>query len=225
MTGFRLFGDVATRWYSEKQMYMPAAFREDRLSVLHEFITGNSFATVVTSGSSGLLASHVPLHLDPTAGLGRLSGHLARSNPQAEDIAAGCDVLIVFQGPQAYISPSLYPSKREHGKVVPTWNYLAVHAYGVMRCFHDPDELIAHLNSLTDEHERNRPTPWRVSDAPAEFVRGATRAIVGFEMQIERLEGTWKLSQNRSVEDRHGVTSGLQAGSAAERAISELIPE
>jgi transcriptional regulator len=171
--------------------------------------------------------SHAPLELfeDP-APHGRLRGHLARANHHWHDLEAGCETLVIFQGPNAYVSPSWYPSKKEHGKVVPTWNYLAVHAYCKPRCFHESAELIPLLRSLTEKHEGGRKEPWAVDDAPADYLAGAARGIVGFELEIVRLEGKRKLSQNRSAaEDRQGVREGLRTGAEPDRRLADLIPE
>lgn len=207
-------------------MYVPAPFREERLPVLWDFVREHPFATLVTNGADGLTASHAPLLLDESVGaLGILRGHLARANPQCRDLEAGRETLVIFQGPHAYVSPSWYPSKQEHGKVVPTWNYLAVHAYCAPRCFHDLERLLPLLRELTESHESGRPQPWAVDETPADYLADAARAIVGFELEIVRLEGKWKLSQNRSAEDRAGARDGLRSGTAAERAVADLIPE
>ena len=207
-------------------MYVPAAFREEQLPELWDAMRDHSFATLVTNGAGGLMASHAPLVLDESSGpFGRLQGHLARANPQWRDFEAGCETLAIFHGPQAYVSPSWYPSKREHGKVVPTWNYIAVHASCEPRCFHEPERLLPLLRELTREHEHDRPEPWAVDDAPADFLESAVRGIVGFELEIVRLEGKRKLSQNRSAQDRAGVREGLREGNEDERAIAERIPE
>ncbi len=191
-------------------MYLPPHFREDRVPVLHEAIRRCGLATLVTRGADGLEASHVPLRLSPEpAPLGTLVGHLARPNPQARG-APDAEALAIFLGPEAYVSPSWYETKRRTGKVVPTWNYVTVHARGRLRLFDDPDRLLALVGELTADHEAGRPSPWAVGDAPPEYVRGLLAGIVGFELRIERLEGKWKLSQNRPAEDRAGVVEGLE---------------
>lgn len=206
-------------------MYRPRAFQEDRLEVLHGLIREHPFAIIVTNGPAGLLATHAPMELDADAGpRGTLVGHLSRANPQWEEMHASQETLVVFQGPQAYISPSWYPSKQEHGRVVPTWDYIAVHAWGRAQTFDDAESLRAVLDSLTDHHERGRPKPWAVSDAPDDFVDGAMKAIVGFRIEIGRIEGQWKVSQNRSSEDRRGVIEGLQSGDEQARGIAASIP-
>lgn len=194
-------------------MYAAKSFREERLPVLHDFMRQNGFAALVTAGNEGMRASHVPLILDTTAGSHvRLIGHVARANPQWRDLVDAEEVLVIFQGPQAYISPGWYASKQEHGKVVPTWNYLAVHAYGKPRVFEDTASLREMLEVLTRQHEAGQPVPWKVSDAPAGYIEDAMRAIVGFELSLTRIEGTWKMSQNRSTADRAGTAAGLRKG-------------
>ena len=191
-------------------MYVPAHFAEDRVPVLHDAIRACGLATLVSLTADGLIASHVPLLLDPEpAPYGTLTGHFARPNPQARE-AIG-EALAIFQGPEGYITPSHYATKRETGKVVPTWNYTAIHAYGTVRFFDDPARLLEIVTRLTDQHETPRPTPWAVSDAPEDFVQGMLNGIVGFTLTITRLQGKWKMSQNRPEADRAGVIAGLRA--------------
>jgi transcriptional regulator len=191
-------------------VYLPPAFRQDRTDVLHDAIRKSGLATLVTLTPDGLIASHVPLLLDPEpAPYGTLIGHLARPNGQARG-AIG-DALAIFLGPDAYITPSWYETKRETGKVVPTWNYVAIHAAGPITFFDDPDRLLDVVTRLTERHEDSRAVPWAVSDAPPDFVQGMLRGIVGFSIEITRLEGKWKMSQNRPATDRAGVIAGLAA--------------
>ena len=191
-------------------MYVPAHFKEDRIPVLHDAIRKYGFGTLVTSSEQELEASHLPLLLDPEpAPLGTVLGHLARANPQWQRVKPGIEALAIFLGPDAYITPSWYETKRQNGKVVPTWNYLAIHAYGMLSFFDDADELRAHVSKMTDTHEASRDAPWAVTDAPATFVDGMLRAIVGFRLRITRLEGKWKMSQNRPQQDVPGVIEGL----------------
>ena len=202
-------------------MYTPPLFKEDRIDVLHEAIRCTGLATLVSATAEGLVASHVPMLLDPLpAPYGTLIGHLARANPQANH-AIG-EVLVIFQGPEAYISPSWYATKRQDGKVVPTWNYVAVHAYGTIEFFNDPARLRAVVTQLTDRQEASRPEPWAVTDAPAGFIEGMLKGIVGFALPINRLEGKWKMSQNRPAADRAGVIAGLEA--VGRQDIARLIP-
>ncbi len=204
-------------------MYMPAAFREDRLDVLHAAVRAAGLATLVTLTDDGLIASHVPLLLDTEpAPYGTLIGHIARPNPQAARGVAGVQALAIFQGPDAYITPNWYATKREGGKVVPTWNYVAVHAYGPIRFFDDPARLLEIVTRLTERHESPRAEPWAVADAPADFLAGMLRGIIGFEIPIARLEGKWKMSQNRPPADRAGVITGLTA--EARENVAALVP-
>lgn len=204
-------------------MYAASSFREDRLPVLRDFIRDHPFACLVSQSAQGLQASHVPLILDENQGpFGALHGHVARANPQWKSLVEG-EVLAIFQGPHAYISPSWYPSKREHGRVVPTWNYLAVHAHGRARVFDDAKSLRTILESLTDQQESRRATPWKVSDAPDDYVENAMRAIVGFELTLTRLEGIWKVSQNRPAADRLGAAAGLREGSPLDREVADWV--
>jgi transcriptional regulator len=195
-------------------------FREDRVERLHGFIRASGLATLVTHTPSGLIASHVPMLLDASpAPYGTLIGHLARPNPQARG-ALG-EALAIFQGPDAYITPSWYATKRATGKVVPTWNYVAVHAYGTVEFFNDPTRLLDVVTRLTERHEGRRSAPWAVSDAPGEFIQGMLRGIVGFAIPVSRLEGKWKMSQNRPIEDRAGVVAGLNE--EGEDAVAALV--
>jgi transcriptional regulator len=189
-------------------MYVPPLFKEDRNDVLHAAIRRSGLATLVTLTADGLIASHVPMLLDPEpAPYGTLIGHLARPNPQARG-AIG-EALAIFQGPEAYITPSWYATKRENGKVVPTWNYIAIHAGGPVEFFNDADRLRAIVTRLTQRQEAGRAEPWAVSDAPPDYIEGMLKGIVGFSLRIVRLEGKWKMSQNRPAEDRAGVVAGL----------------
>jgi len=208
-------------------MYIPASYAEHDPQVLYDFIEAHPLAALVTaSPSAGLFATHLPLVLDRAAGAsGVLEGHLARANPHHRHVAAGAtEALVIFSGPDAYVTPSWYPAKQEHGRVVPTWNYVAVHAYGELRLTDDPAFLRRHLEALTARHEAGRTTPWQVSDAPAEYVARQLAAIVGFELTITRLEGKWKMSQNRSGADVDGVVRGLAAsGAPGDQAVAALV--
>lgn len=191
-------------------MYLPSHFAEPRVEVLHSALQRAGLATLVTCGADGLDATHLPVLLEPEPGpLGRLVGHVARANPQWRVAADGAPALVVVLGPDAYVSPSWYASKREDGKVVPTWNYVAVHAHGTLRGFEDRDRLLEVVTRLTEREEAARPHPWKVADAPPEYVDALLKGIVGVELTITRLEGKWKASQNRSEADRRGVRDGL----------------
>ena len=192
-------------------MYVPPAFRVEDLPTLHAAMRDARIANLVTATADGLIATPLPLLLDPAEGdYGTLYGHVARANPHWSAAATG-DSLALFGGPEAYVSPSWYPSKQAHGSVVPTWNYVAVHAYGPVEFFDDPQRMLSIVTRLTEHHEAGRPAPWAVSDAPENFIRAQLRGIVGLRMPITRLEGKRKLSQNRNAEDRAGVVAGLAA--------------
>jgi transcriptional regulator len=202
-------------------LYVPPLFNEDRIDVLHAAIRASGLATLVTLTKAGLIASHVPLLLDPEpAPYGTLVGHLARPNPQAR--GATGEALAIFQGPDAYITPSWYATKRETGKVVPTWNYVAIHGAGPIEFFDAPDRLLDVVTRLTEKHEGGRAAPWAVSDAPDDFVQGMLKGIIGFAIRLTRLEGKWKMSQNRPVEDRTGVVAGLS--DEGQEDVAALIP-
>ncbi|SFK82564.1 FMN-binding negative transcriptional regulator [Falsiroseomonas stagni] len=211
-------------------MYTPPAFRMDDLPGLHGTMRDAGLANLLTATPAGLVATPLPLFLDPDDGpFGTLHGHLARANPQWRTPAQG-DAMALFMGPDAYVSPSWYPSKQEHHRVVPTWNYVAVHAYGPVEFYEDPDRLLALVTTLTRRHEEPRATrgavPWAVSDAPADFIQGQLKGIVGLRLPITRLEGKRKLSQNRNAADRAGVRDALAASDRpADRAVAAVMPE
>ncbi len=192
-------------------MYRPPAFREDRIEILHQVIRDHPLATLVTAGASGLIANVLPFTLAATADGDVLQAHLARANDQLGDLRAGAPVLIVFQGPQAYVTPSWYPSKAADGKVVPTWDYVIVQVRGTPRVIDDPQWLYEQVDVLTRSQEADRQEPWAVTDAPAPFISAAIRGIAGLEIPIARIEGKWKVSQNRPERDRIGVSDGLAA--------------
>ena len=191
-------------------MYRPAHFAEDRIEILHGVIRARPLATVVTSRSGGIEADHVPVLLDPTVGpFGMLRGHVARANDLWKLVAAKAEVLAIFKAEDHYVSPAWYPAKREHGKVVPTWNYIVVHGRGPIVFIDDREWLRGLVTQLTDTHEAARVDPWRVTDAPPDYIDAMLRAIVGFEIPLTTLTGKWKMSQNRSAADREGIASGL----------------
>ncbi|MGI4939825.1 MAG: FMN-binding negative transcriptional regulator, partial [Janthinobacterium lividum] len=204
-------------------MYVPRQFREERPDVLAHAMRGIQFAVLVTPGPEGLQVSHVPMVLKEAGdGSWTLETHVARPNPHWTLAAAGAASVAVFQGPQAYVSPSWYATKREHGKVVPTWNYIAVHAHGQLEAVEDPAWLLAHLDELTRANEAGREHPWEVSDAPADFVQGLTRAIIGLRLPVARVEGAWKMIQHRAEGDRLGTIGGLEADPHG-RAVAEVM--
>ena len=207
-------------------MYQPPHFREDRLEVQHALIRAQSLGTLVTAGPGGLQANHIPFLVDADgAPHGELRAHLARANPQLLELAAVEECLVVFQGPQLYISPSLYPTKHEHGKAVPTWNYITVHAWGRPQVIEDAAWLRRQLDDLTLLKEGTRPAPWKVDDAPAPYIMSQMKGIVGVEIPIERIEGKWKVSQNRPQADRAGVIAGLRDGGESGETMATLVAE
>jgi transcriptional regulator len=207
-------------------MYLPRHFEETRVDVLHEFVRRQPFGLLVTQGADGLTANPLPFLLDAegASGLGTLRGHVARANPVWRDGASDGSALVVFQGPQGYISPAWYPAKAEHGKVVPTWNYVMVQARGRLRAIDDAEWLRRLVTRLTERHEAGRAAPWAVSDAPADYVDTMLRAIVGIEIELEALSGKWKVSQNRSAADRESVVVALdRIGDDAARALARQV--
>lgn len=191
-------------------MYQPPHFREDDLGVQHALIRAHPLGLLITAGRSGLIANSVPFQLDAGASeKGTLRLHLAKANGQWRDIQEGAAVLAVFQGANSYVTPSWYQTKRETGKVVPTWNYAIVQVRGPARVIDDADWLLKQVNAITGEQEAERVVPWSVGDAPEDFVRAQLKGIIGIEIEITEIEGKWKVSQNRPVADRAGVAAGL----------------
>lgn len=191
-------------------MYQQPAFRETRSEVLHAAIRAYPLGTLVTHGASGLDANLVPFILVEADDGAVLRAHLARGNPQLEELRTGAEAMVVFHGPQAYVSPSWYPTKRAHGKVVPTWNYVVVSAWGRPRVIDDAAWKHAQISALTDQQEGGRAEPWSVTDAPVDFVAAQLNGITGVEIAVERLVGKWKASQNHTEANRRGVIEGLQ---------------
>ncbi|HEX6801616.1 MAG TPA: FMN-binding negative transcriptional regulator [Candidatus Binatia bacterium] len=208
-------------------MYLPGHFEETRIDILHQLIRARPLATIVTLGSAGLNANHIPFELSAEpAPLGTLRGHVARANPLWRDFSENIDALIIFHGPQAYVSPSWYPTKQATGEVVPTYNYIVVHAYGRLQIIDDPRWLRGLVTHLTERFEAARAEPWHVTDAPDGFIENQLRAIVGIEIVISKLLGKWKASQNRPVADREGVVKGLSESNDADcLALAELVRE
>jgi transcriptional regulator len=193
-------------------VYLPSSFEESRIDVLHALMRAHPLATLLTQDTAGIVANHVPVDAVPApAPLGVLRGHIARANPLWRTQPEGQSALAIFQGPQVYISPSMYPTKAATGEVVPTWDYAVVHVRGTLRFIHDTEWLHELVTTLTDAHEAPRRAPWKLSDAPAAYVGKMLDAIVGFELSIASLTGKWKVSQNRNSADRQGVISGLRA--------------
>ena len=191
-------------------MHIPPAFREDRTEVLHDLIRLHPLGLLTTAGEGGLVATPIPFLVYADEGHnGTLRAHMARANPHWRALQGAAECLVVFMGPQGYVTPSWYPSKQETQKVVPTWNYVTVHAWGKPRLVEDAAWLRRQLDDLTHTQESARPKPWAIGDAPDDYIAAQMRAIVGIEIPIERIEGKWKLSQNRTEADRTGVIAGL----------------
>jgi transcriptional regulator len=196
-------------------MYQPAHFVEQDADALLALMTSAPLATLVRGGT-GLAADILPLEVERVGSGWRITGHVARANALWRE-ADGQPVLAIFQGPQAYISPNWYPSKAQHGKAVPTWNYTMVQVHGTLRAIEDPEWLRAFVTRLTERNEGGRAMPWHVADAPADYLAAMLQAIVGIEIEVTKLEGKFKLSQNRSAEDRTGVVLGLESDAALQR--------
>lgn len=207
-------------------MFQPPVFREERHSVMRDLIRAHPFATIVASATGCLTADHVPLVLKTGQDTHSLQGHIAVANPLFRSTDDPFDVLTIFQGPQTYVTPSWYATKHEHGKVVPTWNYVVVHARGQLRFTQETGWLLRHLADLTHQHESHRAEPWAVTDAPSDFVHRKLRGLVGFEIGIEHMQGTWKVSQNKELKDWTGVKAGLEADPSPDAArIAQLVGE
>lgn len=206
-------------------MYIPKHHEETDVAVLHSLIEAHPLGAWVVHAEDGLRANHIPFLLDRSRGeFGTLVAHVARGNDVWKLFAEPLNCLVIFQGNESYISPSWYPSKHTDGKAVPTWNYAVVHAHGKPRVIHDAAWLLGHLNQMTDTHESQQALPWKVSDAPAEYVERLVGAIVGIEIPIEKLLGKWKVSHNRTLSDRLGVKGGLLGrGDARAQAMAKMI--
>jgi transcriptional regulator len=203
-------------------MYQPPLHREDRLDVQHALIEAHPFGLLISTGPDGLLANGLPFTLKRGQGsFGVLKAHIARANNQWQTLD-GQQVLVVFQGPLSYVSPSFYETKQETGKVVPTWNYAMVQARGTARVSADHAWLDTQINELTDHHEAGRAHPWAVADAPEPYIQSQLRGIIGIEIAIDALEGKWKVSQNRPEADKRGVARGL---AEVNPAMSSLVRE
>jgi transcriptional regulator len=206
-------------------MYIPDHFEETRVEVLHDLIRANPLGTLVTLTPTGLDANHIPFEIDPQpAPFGALRGHVARANPLWSEFSRNIEVLAVFQGPGEYVSPSWYPTRKETGRVVPTWNYAVVHARGWLRIVDDPAWLRAFVERLTNRHEAGLRDPWKVAEAPPDFIEQQIAAIVGLEIPLTRVIGKWKTSQNRSEQDRNGVAEALlEQGRDSAAAMAALV--
>ena len=193
-------------------MYLPKQYHETRVDVLHDTMCRIGAATVVAQGPDGMIASHVPIEVDGTEGEnGTLRCHFSKANPHVAAIAAGGEVLVIFQGPQGYATPNWYPSKHQTGKAVPTWLYVTIHAYGQGATYDDIEKLKRHLAAMTDHFEAPYELPWKMADAPDDYIASKCKGIVGIEIPISRLEGKWKMNQAKSEHDVLGVINGLRA--------------
>jgi transcriptional regulator len=207
-------------------MYTPIQFKVDEAAEAHALMRAHPFAILVTHGADGVVATHLPtvLKVDEASPLGRIECHLARPNPQWKTFAPDTDALMIFQGAEAYIRPGWYPSKTQHGKAVPTWNYAVVHAYGRLQVMDDKDWLLRHVGELSDQQEAPYSTPWSMADAPADYLDRQARGIVGLTLAVTRLEGKIKMSQNRDMGDREGVVRGLgERAQALDTATAALV--
>jgi transcriptional regulator len=220
---YRGFESHPVRW--RVTMYVPRSNAESDPAVMFDFIEANPLGILVTAGADGMLATHLPLVVHRTSGAaGVLEGHVARANPHHRQAGQPLEALVIFPGANAYISPSWYATKQETGEVVPTWNYVAVHVYGELRFTSDPVFLRRHLEQLVTRHESGRQQPWAITDAPAEYIARQIEAIVGLELTITRMEGKWKMSQNRSSADIDGVVRALRGSSAAlDQQVAEIV--
>ena len=205
-------------------MYQPDHFRVDDVPQMQALMRARPFAALVSAGSAGLYASHLPTVLKDEGPQGVFECHLARANPHCKDLAAVSEALMIFGGPEGYITPNWYPSKAQNGKVVPTWNYAVVHAYGRPEVMEDADWLRRHVTELTAQQEKGQDKPWATSDAPRAYIDAMLRGIIGFRFAITRLEGKWKMSQNREMADREGVVRGLgQRGRSDDVEMADLV--
>lgn len=206
-------------------MYIPKHHEETDISVLQSLIRAHPLGAWATQGNGEIIVNHIPFLLDASRGeFGTLAGHVARANEVWQAFSRTIQSVVIFQGAESYITPSWYPSKHAHGKVVPTWNYVVVHAHGLPVVIEDKAWLLEHLNRLTDTHEAGRAVPWKVADAPAEFVQGMAEGIVGIEIPITKLVGKWKVSQNRPDPDKLGVVAGLlERGDLTSKGMAALV--
>ncbi|HKW48752.1 MAG TPA: FMN-binding negative transcriptional regulator [Gemmatimonadaceae bacterium] len=207
-------------------MYIPRLNAETDEDTLFAFLAAHPFGALITSTGNGeLAATHLPWLVHRERGV--LEGHIARANTEHQSAGANdrsSEALVIFTGPDAYISPGWYPSKAEHGEVVPTWNYVAVHVYGRVHFTSDREYLARHLTELVRRHEADRPTPWMISDAPGDYIERQMKAIVGVQLAISRIEGKWKMSQNRPAADVDAVIDHLRQSSVAkDRMVGDIV--
>jgi len=206
-------------------MYLPASFEEKRIEVLHALIRERPLGALIVLTSQGLDANHIPFEIDPDpAPLGTLRAHISRANPLWRAQRADLEALVLFCGPQGYVTPSWYATKREDGAVVPTWNYIVVHGRGRLGFIEDRERIRAHVARMTAHHESSRTDPWKISDAPADYLEKQLARIVGLEIPLRELTGKWKLSQNRNERDRRGLLEGLsEEGRPAAQELAEAV--
>jgi transcriptional regulator len=197
-------------------MFLPDHFRVEDIPEMHALMRARPFAALVSMGSTGLYGTHLPTVLKDDGGNGVIECHLSRANPHWKDLADGGEAMMIFQGPEGYVTPNWYATKAATGKAVPTWNYAIVHAYGRPEIMKEKEWLLRHVTELSDQQERIEAHPWKVSDAPESYIDVMMRGIVGFRFAITRLEGKWKMSQNRETQDRLGVVDGLKARATGE---------
>ena len=205
-------------------MFMPEHFRVEDVAEMHALMRAHPFAALVSMTPSGLYGTHLPTVLKEEGPCGTIECHLARANPHWKDLAKGEEAMMIFQGADGYITPNWYATKAQTGKAVPTWNYAIVHAYGRPAIMNDKDWLKRHVTELSDQQERTEAHPWKVADAPETYVDVMLRGIVGFRFEITRLEGKWKMSQNREMRDRVTTADGLERRGRNEHAqVAEVI--
>jgi len=205
-------------------MHIPRTFKQADNDKLKALIVKYPLATLISYSDAGLEANHIPFIFDSSQGVDVLQGHVAKANKVWKTLSDNADVLLVFHGPNGYISPNHYPTKQRTGRAVPTWNYVAVHVKGSMRCIHDDSWILNHITNLSDHHEAEQPNPWSINDAPAEYIQKMLPAIVGLELDIVSITGQWKVSQNQPHENQLGVVSGLvEEGSFESLAMADLV--
>jgi len=208
-------------------MYQPKSFQQDNVDEMKAMMKAYPLASLVTTGQHGTQANHIPLILKEVAvGEHVLWGHLAKANPLWQELDNSASVLAIFHGPNGYVSPNYYPTKQEHGKVVPTWNYVAVHVRGELAFIHEDEWKLEMLNMLTQQHESQQKDPWSVSDAPKEFTQSLLGAIVGFEIKVTAIDGKWKAGQNQPNKNRQGTIDGLSVSqNPADRKMAEVMTD
>lgn len=205
-------------------MYVPEHFKLGDAAEQHALMRAYPFAALITTSDTGFEVTHLPTMLKSEGELGVVECHVSRANPHWREIAKSGRGLLIYTGPEAYITPAWYPSKHEHGKVVPTWNYAVVHAHGAAEIVDDREWLVRHVSELTDQQEAGAAVPWATTDAPGNFIEVLSRGIVGMRFVIDRLEGKAKMSQNRELPDRAGVVAGLASRAAEGNAkVADLV--